>query len=45
MRSARGGIFQSTEPYSTEVSDYGIYNTSARQKDVTVTVTAEFGVR
>ena len=45
MRSARTGIFQITEPYSTEVSDYGIYNTSTRQKDVTVTVTAEFGVR
>jgi len=45
MRSARAGIFQITEPYSTEVSDYGIYNTSTRQKDVTVTVTAEFGVR
>jgi len=45
MRSARAGVFQITEPYSTEVSDYGIYNTSTRQKDVTVTVTAEFGVR
>lgn len=45
MRSARAGIFQITEPYSTDVSDYGIYNTSTRQKDVTVTVTAEFGVR
>jgi len=45
MRSARAGIFQITEPYSTEVTDYGIYNTSTRQKDVTVTVTAEFGVR
>jgi hypothetical protein len=45
VRSARAGIFQITEPYSTEVSNYGIYNTSTRQKDVTVTVTAEFGVR
>ncbi|HTW91157.1 MAG TPA: SIMPL domain-containing protein [bacterium] len=45
MRSARAGVFQITEPYSTEVSDYGIYNTSTRQKDVTVTVTTEFGVR
>jgi hypothetical protein len=45
MRSARAGIFQITEPYSTEVSDYGIYNTSTRRKDVTVTVTAEVGVR
>ena len=45
MRSARAGVFQITEPYSTEVSDYGIYNTSTRRKDVTVTVTVEFGVR
>jgi len=45
LHSARAGIFQITEPYSTEVSDYGIYNTSTRQKDVTVTVTAEFGLR
>ena len=27
LRSARAGIFQITEPYSTEVTDYGIYNT------------------
>ena len=45
VQSARAGIFQLTEPYSTEVSDYGIYNTSTRQKDVTVTVTAEFTLR
>jgi hypothetical protein len=45
MRSARAGIFQITEPYSTEVSDYGIYSTATRQKDVTVTVTTEFTVR
>lgn len=43
--SARSGIFQITEPYSTEVTDYGIYNTSTRQKDVTVTVTTEFSLR
>jgi hypothetical protein len=43
--AARSGVFQITEPYSTEVSDYGIYSTSTRQKDVTVTVTAEFGLR
>jgi uncharacterized protein len=42
---ARSGVFQITEPFSTEVTDYGIYNTSTRQKDVTVTVTAEFAVR
>lgn len=45
LRSARAGIFQITEPYSTEVTDYGIYNTTTRQKDVTVTVTTEFTVK
>ena len=38
------GVFQITEPYSTEVSDYGIYNTSTKQKDITVTVRASFEV-
>jgi len=38
------GVFQITEPFSTEVSDYGIYNTSTKQKDITVTVRASFAV-
>ncbi|MBM3315648.1 DUF541 domain-containing protein, partial [candidate division WOR-3 bacterium] len=45
IRSARAGVFQITEPYSTEVSDYGIYSTATRQKNVTVTVTANFSLR
>ena len=45
VESARAGIFQITEPYSTEVSDYGIYSTTTRQKDVTVTVTCAFKLR
>jgi len=45
VRSARAGVFQITEPYSTEVSDYGIYSTWTREKDATVTVRAEFSVR
>lgn len=40
--SARAGVFQITEPYSTEVSDYGVHNTAARIKDITVTVHATF---
>ncbi|MGE5508029.1 MAG: SIMPL domain-containing protein [Chitinophagales bacterium] len=40
--SARVGVFQITEPYSTEVSDYGIYNTQTRDKDITVTVNVSF---
>jgi hypothetical protein len=45
LAMARAGIFQITEPFSTEVSDYGIYNTATRQKDITVTVTCEFRLR
>lgn len=40
----RAGVFQIREPYSTEVSGYGIYNTQSRIKDVTVTVHATFQV-
>jgi hypothetical protein len=39
------GVFQITEPFSTEVSDYGIYNTSTKQKDITVTVRVSFSVQ
>lgn len=42
ISSARSGVFQITEPYSTEVSDYGIYSTSTRLKDMTVTVHVSF---
>lgn len=45
VESARTGVFQITEPYSTEVTDYGIYSTATREKDVTITVTATFGLR
>jgi hypothetical protein len=42
MTSARAGVFQITEPYSTEVTDYGIFSTATRKKDITVTVNATF---
>ncbi len=42
MISARAGVFQIIEPYSTEVESYGMYNTSSRKKDITVTVHAQF---
>lgn len=45
ISSARAGVFQITEPYSTEVADYGLYNTASRQKDITVTVNAEFTLK
>ena len=43
--SARVGVFQITEPLSTEVQSYGIYNTSTRQKQISVTVTTEFEIK
>ncbi|WP_232502671.1 hypothetical protein [Candidatus Cloacimonas acidaminovorans] len=45
LREARAGVFQITEPYSTEVSDYGIYNTSTRSKSISVTLTAIFKLK
>jgi len=44
IKSARAGVFQITEPYSTDVSDYGFYNTNTRSKSISVTVTTEFDI-
>jgi hypothetical protein len=44
IHSARVGVFQITEPYSTEVTDSGIYNVNTKRKDVTVTVHAIFSL-
>jgi len=45
ITSARAGVFQITEPYSTEVSDYGMYQTSTRKKSIRVTVTCTFTIK
>jgi hypothetical protein len=45
VASLRAGVFQITEPFSTEVSDYGMYNTQTKQKDITVTVRATFKIK
>jgi hypothetical protein len=45
LREARAGVFQITEPYSTDVSDYGIYNTSTKKKSISVTLTGVFNLR
>lgn len=45
MREARAGVFQITEPYSTDVADYGYYNTSTRSKSISVTLTAVFKLK
>lgn len=45
LMSARAGVFQITEPYSAEVGGMGMYNTSTRKKDVSVTVNAVYEVQ
>ncbi len=44
MTAARAGVFQITEPYSTEVSSYGMHNTATRRQEITVTVHTTFEV-
>jgi hypothetical protein len=43
-RRADVGVFQITPRNSTDVSDYGINDTSSRDKDVTAVVTITFGL-
>ncbi|HPQ11473.1 MAG TPA: SIMPL domain-containing protein, partial [Bacillota bacterium] len=43
--SVRSGVFQITEPYSTEVSSLGIYDTSTRKKQISVTASAVFAIK
>lgn len=45
LRSASQGVFQITPEYSTEISDYGMYDTSSIRKNVRATVTVEFSIR
>ena len=45
VRRARMGVLQITRPNSTDVSSYGIYDTSTIEKDVSVVVTTTFGLR
>lgn len=42
MISARAGVFQITEPYSTDVQSYGIHSTATKDKEISVTVHASF---
>ena len=42
MRSSSLGVYQITPRDSTDVSDYGVNDTSSRDKDVTAVVTATF---
>jgi hypothetical protein len=45
MRASSLGVYQITPRNSTQVSDYGISDTSSRLKDVTAVVSATFAVR
>jgi uncharacterized protein len=45
MRSSSQGVYQVTPRDSTEVSDYGINDTSSRDKDVNAVVTVTFAVK
>lgn len=42
LLEARAGVFQIREPWSTEVQGYGMYSTSTRRKEITVTVHAAY---
>jgi uncharacterized protein len=45
MRASSLGVYQITPRNSTEISDYGVNDTSSRLKDVTAVVSATFAVR
>jgi hypothetical protein len=45
LNDAQAGVFQIREPYSNEVQGYGMYSTSTRAKEITVTVRATYGMR
>lgn len=42
LRSARTGIIQILAPNSTDISDYGSYDTTTKEKDISATVTVTF---
>lgn len=45
LRGVNVGVFQITSPNSTDVSDYGVYDTFTLQKDVTAVVNVTFALR
>lgn len=44
IRSAKMGVFQLTSRNSTAVSDYGMYDTSTLEKDLTAVVRVQFSI-
>ena len=45
MNSAKMGVFQIVAKDSTDVSDYGIYNTNAKDKKINAVVNASFTIK
>ena len=45
VRSAQAGVFQITPRNSTDVSDYGIYDTTSIDKDITAVLSITFSMR
>jgi hypothetical protein len=45
LRSAKQGVFQITPRYSNEVSDYGINDTSSKEKEITAVVNCSFTIQ
>ena len=45
MRSSALGVYQVTPRDSTDVSDYGINDTTSREKDVNAVVSVTFAVK
>ena len=45
LKYASQGVFQITRVYSTQVSDYGIYDTTTIEKSVKAVVTIEYSIR
>jgi len=45
LRGVDVGVFQITTPNSTQVEDYGVYDTGTLEKDVTAVVNATFALK
>ncbi len=45
LRSASQGVFQITQPFSTDVEDYGMYDTSTIEKAIKAVVTIQYTIR
>ena len=45
LRDVQVGVFQVTSPNSTQVSDYGVYDTATLKKDVTAVVNVTFALK